>query len=185
MCAKKSGAVLVVGVAWLLAMGAFCIRGAAEQPELVWREFLLLGRPGETFEDLPDFQAEGSQILATHPPTGDPWSNQSTPVWFLVGDDPSRPYVEEFFGTTWYCFGEATHATADGPKTYRFFWKDELPPTGAVAQTGPQGDVMQGYYWERAPILEGGNGWVVESERDPWLYDLYRPMVHGAGWFSR
>jgi hypothetical protein len=188
MCAKKVRTVLVVGVAWLLAMGPFCTCATAEQPEPVWREFFLLGQYGQTFEDFPDFEAEGSRILVTHSPSGTP-DNQSTPVFF---DTPygEFSYVEEFFDTQWYCFGEATHvATADGANTYRFFWKDELPPPGSVARTGPEGDVIQGYGWMRGAYggLDGVPDWtwILVSERDELLFNYYRPLVYYAGWFSR
>lgn len=185
MYPKKSRVPFVTGIACLFMMGAFCTIASGEQPELQWREFILLAPLGGTVDDLPDIEAKGSQILVTHPPAGDPGANQSVPVTFIVGDDPSKPYVEEFFGTTWYYFGEATHATAAGPATYRFFWKDALPPTGAVARTGPEGQVMTEFYWLREAPGEdiSGNGtWVaeyVQTSADSRLF------LHGAGWFSR
>ena len=187
MCAKKVRTVLVVGVAWVLAMGAFCTCATAEQPEPVWREFFLLGQCGQTFEDFPDLEAEGSRILVTHSPSGGP-DNQPNSVWF--GHPYGEfSYLEEFFDTQWYCFGEATHINEDGAKTYRFFWKDELPSPGAIARTGPEGDVIQGYGWMRGADngIDGapGGSWLVVSERDAVFFDQYRPLVYYAGWFSR
>jgi len=189
MNTRKTAMALLGSLTLLLTLTSRPSQVVGEEPERVWRAFFLRGNPGDTFEDLPDFEAEGSQLLVTHPPLGDPSAEQTGYVLFLAPDTDEFSYVEAFFDTQWYRFRDATHATADGPQTYRLYWKDELPPTGAVARTGPEGDVMVEYGWQRSAFSNVDGipdwSWVVVSERDPLFYNSYVPIVYGAGWFSR
>lgn len=145
----------------------------AEQPEPQLRYFAVLLPYGETLP--PELLAPESHLMIVH-------DNDVTP-------NPAIQFCDEspiLGGTEWYR-ADTTHVTKGGAETLVTFWLDEQPPNGAVAWTGPDGDVesVNGpHYWRPSSGAGGECGptlWWVDDEPVGSFVTVYL----GIGLFSK
>ena len=157
----------------------------AEGPQKEFRYFAVVQMP----PGYPDFTSEESVVVVAHPQQDEPSGRLRFAATWAANPEWLR-------GTHW-LLASATHATTGKPARGYFAWPEEqlppsgqagLPPSGAVAKAGPDGDIVVLHKFfivdEQNSYYCGGDcGLRVLGENDYVLPTMV--MWICAGWFTK
>ena len=136
---------VLAAVLTVLACLLFAPAVQAEGPQKVFRYFAVVAVP----PGYPDFTSEESVVVVAHPRPDEPSGRLRFAATWAANPEWLR-------GSYW-LLASATHVTTGQPAGGSFAWPEAelapsvqagLPPSGAVAKAGPEGDiVVLAKYW--------------------------------------
>jgi len=167
----------VASMVLLLVSATRTVPAAEPEPQL--RYFALPLPAGSTPDDIPDLcpdlEDSGSKLLVVLP--SDPNASTGDAMNFMSGSAQMSGEPPETFecdgaifnvGEDWLRSSDVTFASSRGSQTLTLFWKDELPPPGALAFIGPVDGGGHAVFFDWFWIRPGNSGDTNDTFCDPY-----------------